>query len=245
MKEMRLDKILASSGRWSRKEVKKLIREGRVLVDGKAAQTAEQKCDPELTELCVDGIPVSFCSHRYVMLHKPAGVLSATEDRRTATVLQLLPPNLQKLGLFPVGRLDKDTEGLLLMTDDGELAHCLLSPKRHVNKVYYVQTEGRLMEEDSAAFAAGMLLEDGMCCLPARLEILSSGEKSCAYVTLQEGKFHQVKRMLAARGKPVIYLKRLSMGPLQLDPALEKGAWRYLSESEQKSLLALKSTGKV
>ena len=245
MKEMRLDKILASSGRWSRKEVKRLVKEGRVLVNGSPAPSAERKCDPETARICVDGAAVSFCRYHYIMLHKPAGVLSATDDRRDATVLQLLPPDLQKLGLFPVGRLDKDTEGLLLMTDDGELAHCLLSPRRHVDKVYYVETDGALDAEDCAAFAAGMTLENGEVCLPAGLEILSSGAESEALVTLREGKFHQVKRMLAARGAPVRYLKRLSMGPLRLDPALEKGAWRALTPDETESLLSLKSRGKV
>jgi len=154
-------------------------------------------------------------------------------------VLDLLPEKLRRKGLFPVGRLDKDTEGLLLLTNEGVLAHALLSPKRHVDKVYYARTAGRLTEEDRRAFAAGMGLEDGTQCLPAGLEILSAGEESEARVTLREGKFHQVKRMLAARGKPVTYLERVKMGNLSLDPGLPRGAFRFLTEEEVAGLRAL------
>ena len=167
------------------------------------------------------------------MLHKPAGVLSATEDSRQQTVLDLLPPELRRRGLSPVGRLDKDTEGLLLLTNDGALAHRLLAPRSHVDKVYYARVEGALEPADAAAFAAGMTLGNGLECLPAGLEILSPGE---CLVTLREGKFHQVKRMLAARGKPVQYLKRVQMGNLTLDPALELGQFRFLTGDEWKSL---------
>ena len=233
MAQLRLDKILASTGRWSRKEAKELIKEGRVLLDGLPASKGEVKCDPEQTELRVDGVVLSFHAYVYVMLHKPAGILSATEDRHQETVLDLLPPELQKRALFPMGRLDKDTEGLLLLTDDGPLGHWLLSPKHHVDKVYYVRTAGTLTEEDSNAFAAGLALEDGLVCLPARLERISANE---GYVTLHEGKFHQIKRMFASREKPVLYLKRLSMGPLRLDEGLERGKWRYLSEEETAAL---------
>ena len=174
------------------------------------------------------------------MLNKPAGDLTATEDRRQETVLDLLPPELRRRALSPVGRLDKDTEGLLLLTNDGQLAHRLLSPKSHVDKVYYARVDGALEPGDIAAFAAGMTLGDGLECLPAGLEILSPTE---ALVTLREGKFHQVKRMLAARGKPVLYLKRLSMGRLRLDPALAPGAWRMLTEEERSALnLSLSET---
>lgn len=167
------------------------------------------------------------------MLHKPAGVLTATEDSRQRTVLDLLPPELRKRGLSPVGRLDKDTEGLLLLTDDGELAHRLLSPKYHVDKRYFARVDGPLDQADVDAFAAGMTLGDGLMCLPAGLEPLAEG--TCI-VTLREGKFHQVKRMLAARGAPVLYLKRLSMGPLTLDAALPIGGWRELTAEETASL---------
>lgn len=239
MAQIRLDRLLASTGRWSRREVKQLVKEGRVLVDGSPARAADEKYTPELVEISLDGEVLQFAAHDYVMLHKPAGLLSATEDRRGETVLDLLPPALQKRGLFPVGRLDKDTEGLLLLTDDGALAHRLLSPKHHVDKVYYVRAAGLLSAEDCAAFAAGLRLED-LQCLPAKLEILSSGAESEALVTLREGKYHQVKRMMESRGAPVIYLKRLSMGPLVLDDALERGQWRFLTIDEREALLALK-----
>lgn len=237
----RLDKIIASGGRWSRREIKQMVKSGRILLDGKPVSAVDVKCDPETARIQVDGEVLFYSACHYVMLHKPAGILSATEDRRAETVLDLLPPELQKLELFPVGRLDKDTEGLLLMTDDGALAHRLLSPKHHVDKVYYVRTEGCLNAEDCAAFAAGLLLGDGLQCMSAGLEILRAGEESEALVTLREGKFHQIKRMLASRGKPVLYLKRLSMGPLQLDDTLEKGKWRYLTNEEKEALLLLKS----
>ena len=183
--------------------------------------------------LYLNGQPVETERFTYVMLHKPAGVLSATEDSRQQTVLDLLPPELRRRSLSPVGRLDKDTEGLLLLTNDGLLAHRLLAPRSHVDKVYYARVEGALEPADAAAFAAGMTLGDGLECLPAGLEILSPGE---CLVTLREGKFHQVKRMLAARGKPVTYLKRLSMGPLRLDPELAPGAFRMLTAEEKKAL---------
>ena len=183
----RLDKIIAGTGKYSRREVKELVRQGRVIVDG-----------------------------------------------RQQTVLDLLPPELRKRDLSPVGRLDKDTEGLLLLTNHGELTHRLLSPRYHVDKVYYARVEGVLTAADTAAFAGGMVLADGLECLPAGLELLSPQE---ALVTLREGKFHQVKRMLAACGKPVTYLKRLSMGPLRLDEALAPGAFRPLSDGEIHTLL--------
>ena len=232
----RLDKLLASTGRWSRSEAKRLVREGRVLAGGRAAASTAEKYDPDTVQLVVDGEPLRLREHAYVMLNKPAGVLSATEDGRGRTVLDLLPETYRKRGLFPVGRLDKDTEGLLLLTDDGALAHALLSPKKHVDKVYFTRTAGTLTEDDRAAFAAGLTLGDGLRCLPAALRILSAGAESEALVTLREGKFHQIKRMLAARGKPVLYLKRLSMGPLSLDETLDPGEWRELTEAEIKNL---------
>ena len=229
----RLDKALSGTGRWSRREVKELVRRGRVLLDGVPAASPEQKIDPETADIRVDGETVSCRRFTYVLLHKPAGVLSAVEDSRQRTVLDLLPQELKRQGLSPVGRLDKDTEGLLLLTNDGALAHRLLAPRSHVDKVYYARVEGALEPADAAAFAAGMTLGDGLECLPAGLEILSPGE---CLVTLREGKFHQVKRMLAARGKPVTYLKRLSMGPLRLDPELAPGAFRMLTAEEKKAL---------
>ena len=234
MAQERLDKLLSSTGRWSRREAKTLVKEGRVLVDGVPAGSAEDKVDPSASEILVDGEDLGYRAYTYVMLHKPAGVLSATEDSRQRTVLDLLSPSLRRQGLFPVGRLDRDTEGLLLLTNDGELAHRLLAPRHHVDKIYFVRVDGELDGADAAAFAAGMMLEDGLACLPAGLEVLE--QPDTALGTLHEGKYHQIKRMLAARGKPVVYLKRLTMGPLMLDPALERGEWRPLSAEEVAAL---------
>lgn len=240
MAQERLDKLLASTGQWSRKEVKDLIRQGRVLADGNKVSRPEEKYDSEQVEIRVDGAVVICAPFVYVMMHKPDGILSATEDRSQQTVVDLLPQHLQRRGLFPVGRLDKDTTGLLLLTDDGALAHQLLSPKKHVDKVYLAHVDGCVDGEDVAALAQGLVLGDGLHCLPAGLEPLGDG--SSCLVILREGKYHQVKRMLAARGKPVLRLKRLSMGPLELDEALEPGQWRMLRPEERN---ALKSTAKM
>ncbi len=229
----RLDKLLAGTGKWSRREVKALVRQGLVRVDGRLAACAEDKLDPAAAIITVAGETISLCRFTYVMLHKPAGVLTATEDRKQPTVLDLLPPELRRIGLAPVGRLDKDTEGLLLLTNDGELAHRLLSPKYHVDKRYLARVDGELSAADAEAFARGMTLGDGLECLPAGLEVLP--DRVCI-VTLREGKFHQVKRMLAARGAPVLYLKRLSMGPLTLDDSLAAGAYRLLRAEEISAL---------
>lgn len=229
----RLDKVLAATGRWSRREVKELVRYGRVTVDGRCAAAPEEKIDPARAQLRVDGEEIRYEPFVYVMLHKPAGILTATEDSRQRTVVDLLPEHWRKRGLAPVGRLDKDTEGLLLLTDDGALAHRLLSPKYHVDKTYFAKVEGRLTEADRDAFAAGLVLGDGLVCRPAGLEILT--DDTCL-VTLQEGKFHQVKRMLAHCGKPVIYLKRLTMGPLTLDESLQPGEFRPLTPEEMRAL---------
>lgn len=225
----RLDKILSSTGRWSRREVKELIRTGRVTVDGHPAQSPEDKADRDGSEIRVDGEAVSTARYTYLMMHKPAGLVSATEDPREPTVLSLLPPHLRKIGLFPAGRLDKDTVGLLLLTNDGALAHDLLAPKKHVDKTYLVRVEGALEEADVHAFREGVTLADGYTCLPAGLELLGESE---ALVTLHEGKYHQIKRMCAQRGKPVIFLKRLTFGPLKLDETLAPGAWRPLTPEE-------------
>ena len=229
----RLDKLLAGTGKWSRREVKALVRQGLVRVDGRLAASAEDKLDPAAAVVTVAGETISLCRFTYVMLHKPAGVLTATEDRKQPTVLDLLPPELRRIGLAPVGRLDKDTEGLLLLTNDGELAHRLLSPKYHVEKRDFARVDGELSATDAEAFARGMTLGDGLECLPAGLELLPG---HACIVTLREGKFHQVKRMLAARGAPVLYLKRLSMGPLTLDDSLAAGAYRLLRAEEISAL---------
>ena len=229
----RLDKVLAGTGRWSRREVKLLVRQGLVRLNGAAAVSAEEKCDPETAVITVNGETVVLRRFTYVLLHKPGGVLTATEDRRQETVMELLPQELRRLGLAPVGRLDKDTEGLLLLTNDGELTHRLLSPKYHVDKRYFARVDGHLTAAHAEAFAKGMTLGDGLKCLPARLEILP--DNGCI-VTVREGKFHQVKRMLASCGAPVVYLKRLSMGPLVLGDELGRGEHRMLREEEVAAL---------
>lgn len=236
MTVQRLDKIIASTGKWSRREVKLLVKQGLVLVNGLPARTPEDKVDPETARICVNGEELVWRQYTWIMLNKPAGYLSATEDGKGSTVLDLLSPDLQKQGLFPVGRLDKDTEGLLLLTNEGSLAHDLLSPKHHVDKIYYAKVAGQLDESDCAAFEAGMTLGDGLVCQSAGLEILSVGEISECYVTLREGKFHQVKRMLASRGAPVVYLERVQMGNLTLDRSLSRGDYRFLTTEEVDAL---------
>ena len=225
----RLDKLIADSGIASRSEAKALIRQGRVTVNGAVPRTAEEKYLSETAEIRVDGALINCTAMRYLMLNKPGGVLSATEDPKQQTVLDLLPKELQRQGLFPVGRLDKDTTGLLLLTNDGDFAHRVISPKKHVPKVYRAAVDGILTEEDVAAFAAGLTLSDGLECLPARLELL---RPSVGRVTVFEGKYHQVKRMFASRGKYVTALHRESVGGVKLDPALAPGAFRELTAAE-------------
>lgn len=230
----RIDKLLSATGRWSRREAKQLCRQGRVTLDGVPAADAGEKV-PEGAVLAVDGQRVEREEAVWLLLHKPAGLLSATEDPKQPTVLSLLPERYRKMGLFPVGRLDKDTEGLLLLTNDGALAHALLSPKRHVRKVYYVEVEGALDRDDAEAFAAGIALASGERCRPALLRPLGGNRGE---ITLREGKYHQIKRMLGQRGKPVVYLKRVAFGPLTLENGPEKGQWRPLTEVERAALAA-------
>jgi 16S rRNA pseudouridine516 synthase len=229
----RLDKRLASSGRWSRKEARELIRAGRVTVGEAVCRAPEQKVADD-QPVWVDGQPLGEGGPVYLMLHKPAGVVSATEDAREKTVLSLLPEEYQRMGLFPVGRLDKDTEGLLLLTNDGALAHRLLAPRNHVDKVYYLEVDGVLDQWDVQALEQGVTLADGYTCMPAKLELLPHG--TAGHITICEGKYHQVKRMMASRGKPVTYLKRVRFGPLVLDPNLGISCWRALT-GEEKNLL--------
>ncbi len=229
----RLDKVLVETGRWSRKEAKELIRRGQVLVNGVVIRQPERKIEPEAAALTVRGEQISWNRYCYLMMNKPAGVLTATKDREQKTVLDLLPTALRRQGVVPVGRLDKDTEGLLLLTNDGVLAHQLLSPRYRVKKCYLVATDGTVDQEDVTAFRGGMVLRDGTQCLPAELEALEAGY---CLVTLREGKYHQVKRMLAACGKPVRALKRLSIGALKLDDTLEAGHWRELTEEKVRGL---------
>lgn len=237
---MRLDKLLANMGYGSRKEVKQLVKDKVVMIDGVLAKSTSQHVDPIAQQITVYGEVVAYREFIYVMLHKPPDVISATEDLRDTTVIDLLDPTLQHFAPFPVGRLDKDTEGLLLITNDGQLTHNLLSPKKHVPKVYYARIEGEVTEADGEAFAKGVILDDGYETKPASLKIIASGEQSEIELTIQEGKFHQVKRMFEAVGKKVVYLKRLSMGSLQLDDNLALGEYRELTTQE---LTQLKRAG--
>ncbi len=225
----RLDKVLADIGVGSRRELKELVRASRIRIDGEICCKPEQKLDPERQTISLDGKELRYRKFRYFMMDKPAGVVTATEDRDQRTVLDLLPEALQRLGLFPVGRLDKDTSGLLLLTNDGDLSHRVISPKFCVEKRYYADIDGDVTDDDTAAFAAGITLRDGTQCLPARLDRLGPGK---CLVTVAEGKYHQVKRMLASRGKPVLTLRRLSIGELHLDESLGAGGLRELSETD-------------
>lgn len=227
---MRLDKYLSNMGIGTRSEVKGYVKKGRVTVNGVRATGPEQKVDEKKDQIDFDGQMVSFCDMQYFMLYKPAGVVTATEDTREKTVLDLLESPIKKQ-LFPVGRLDKDTEGLLLITNDGPLAHELLSPKKHVQKTYYAKIAGMVTKEDVKAFSEGLDLGD-FTTMPAKLEILTSGEVSEIQVTICEGKFHQVKRMFEKVGKKVLYLKRISMGNLCLDEHLAAGEYRALTKEE-------------
>ena len=226
---IRLDKYLCDLGKATRREVKRIIRDGRVCVDGLTVTAPETKIDPLVASVSLDGETLVWAKHHYYMMNKPAGVLTATEDRQQKTVLDLLPEELRRMGLFPVGRLDRDTRGLLLLTDDGEFAHRVISPKFAVEKLYDATVEGTPDEADVSAFSEGLVLGDGTTCRPARLVVL--GEGRCL-VAVTEGKYHQVKRMLASRGKPVTALKRLSIGALRLPEELEEGAVAELHEED-------------
>lgn len=232
---IRLDKYLADMGCGTRSQVKQMIRKGQVEINGEKIKKPEQKITTAQDRVCVAGKEIRYEKYRYYLLHKPAGYVSATTDNRDKTVLELLPENIRR-ELFPVGRLDKDTEGLLLLTNDGELAHRLLSPKKHVDKTYYARIDGKVDEEDRRAFLQGVDIGDETNTAPAKLEILKSSDISEILLTIQEGRFHQVKRMFQARDKQVIYLKRMTMGPLVLGDDLPKGNYRELCEEERKVL---------
>lgn len=230
----RLDKFLSSQGLGTRREVGKLIRSGAVSVDGAPQKDPAAKVDPARQSVAVEGEPVRYAQHLYIMMNKPAGVLSATEDRRQPTVLDLLPEGLRRRGLFPAGRLDKDTTGLLLITDDGELAHRMLSPKKHVYKLYRAQLDAPVTQEDVEAFAQGVAWGEERYA-PARLRV-EEGSPHTALVEVREGRFHQVKRMFEARGKTVLQLKRLKIGGLALDPTLQEGECRPLEPGEREQI---------
>lgn len=227
----RLDKFLVSQNIGSRKEISKLVRMGAVSVNGEIARDCALKLDPQKDSVQVSGREVAYREHLYIMMNKPAGVLSATEDRKARTVLDLLPPELQRRGLFPAGRLDKDTTGLLLITDDGDFAHRMLAPKSHVYKLYEALTRDPVTQADVAAFEAG-LCYGRLQFAPARLRTEEKEGKLVALVEIREGKFHQVKRMFEAVGNQVLSLKRLKIGGLWLDNTLPEGAARLLEEQE-------------
>ena len=230
----RLDKFLCDSGAGTRSQVKAILKSGRVTVDGKPEKDGSRKIDPEKNAVCLDGGMLGGKRRMVVMLNKPAGYVTATEDPVEKTVMELLPPEMKHLELKPVGRLDKATEGLLLFTNDGDLLHRLISPKKEVPKVYYARHEGTAGEEDVAAFAAGLTLRDGTVCLSAKLEPLGEGE---SLVTVCEGKYHQVRRMMASRNMTVLYLERRQEGCLTLG-ALPRGQVRELTEEEIRALEA-------
>ncbi len=229
---MRVDKFLSNMGYGSRKEVKILLKSKAVEVNGEIVRDPKVHVNERNDDVSVEGEAVVYTEFVYLVMNKPQGVISATEDKYDKTVIDLLAEQEQHFEPFPVGRLDKDTEGFLLLTNDGKLAHELLSPKKHVDKTYYAVVEGRVTEEDTAAFKKGVVLDDGYITKPASLTLLESAPVSKIELTITEGKFHQVKRMFESVGKRVVYLKRLSMGPLILDPELGLGEYRQLTEEE-------------
>lgn len=231
---MRIDKYLADSGIGTRKEIKALVRSGAVTADGTPVCDPSFHVDEKVSAVCINGTPVSYKKYIYIMMNKPSGYVSATFDKRLPVVTDLLDDYSLSFKPFPAGRLDIDTEGMLILTNDGELCHRILSPKKHIHKKYYVRSDKPITEDDITAFEGGITLDDGFVCMAALLE---HGEaENDSFVTLCEGKFHQVKRMFEAVGKSVIYLKRVSMGNLPLDENLPKGAYRELTEEEIKKL---------
>lgn len=233
MSILRLDKFLTSAGVGSRSEVKGLIKSGKVYIDGNIAKKADIKVDTQKSRVEYNGRPVEYLEYVYYMLNKPQGVVSATNDNLSVTVIDLIKHN-RHLDLFPVGRLDKDTEGLLLITNDGELAHNLLSPKKHIDKKYYVELDGILTKNKAELLSNGVNIDNEFTTLPAKIENTNDGRK--VYITIHEGKFHQVKRMFKAVGLNVTYLKRVSMSSLELDDLLMPGEYRELSQDELKGL---------
>ena len=236
---MRLDKYLVACAVGSRTEVKNFLKAGRVTVNGKKEKSAKLQVNEDTDEICFDGQKLDYEEFVYYMMNKPQGVISATEDPKHKTVLDLLDDLARSKEVFPVGRLDIDTHGLLLLTNDGKLAHALLSPKRHVDKTYLAQVKGIMTQEDVEKFAQGIPLKD-FTCQPARLELVTidtEKNQSQIRVTIAEGKFHQVKRMVAYCGKEVVDLQRLTMGTLTLDENLKRGEWRRLTTEELESLL--------
>ena len=226
---LRLDRLLSDMGVASRRELREIIRSGRGAVNGQTASSPELKVDAGRDAVSLDGAPLRYSPFHYFMLDKPCGCVTATEDAGQRTVMELLTPEMRRMGLFPVGRLDKDTSGLLLLTDDGDFAHRVISPKSCVEKRYYARVEGAVTVSDEKAFQKGLVLRDGTRCLPAKLERLSGDE---CVVTVMEGKYHQVRRMLASREKTVLELRRLSIGALILDESLGPGGFREMTKDD-------------
>lgn len=231
-KKQRVDKVLSNLGYGSRTEIKKFCKQGIIQVNGKTVSNPGQQVDTDIDEIVINGEKINYREFIYLMMNKPDGYISATFDKHDPIVLDLIDDEYLVFEPFPVGRLDKDTEGLLVLTNDGQLAHRVLSPKKHVPKKYYAKIDGRVTEEDIEAFKEGVVLDDGYKTMPAELEILKSDDKSEIELVIHEGKFHQVKRMFESVGKKVTYLKRLSMGGLILDESLEIGEYRELSDEE-------------
>ena len=227
---MRLDKFLSITGCCSRSDAKRAVRSKNVTVNGQAPRSADTQIDPNSDEICYFGKRIVYREHSYIMLNKPDGVVSATDDGRDKTVLDLLPPDVRNDRMFPCGRLDKNTLGLMLITDDGDLAHELLAPKSHVSKTYRFSAKKEMAYEDAVRFEAGVTLDDGYVTLPAKIEL--DEDRMGGFITLTEGKYHQIKRMLGALDNAITYLERVTFGPLVLDEGLQRGEWRYLSDEE-------------
>lgn len=240
MANIRLDKYLADMQVGTRSQVKEYIRKGRITVNDLKVKASDLKVNSDTDVIFFDGHNIAYEEFEYYILNKPAGVLSATRDKHAETVLDLIEDKLRK-DLFPVGRLDKDTEGLLMITNDGALAHDLLSPKKHVDKTYYARINGQILPKHVTEFAEGLTLDNDFKTLPAKLKILKSGEESEIEITIHEGKFHQVKRMFEKIGTEVVYLKRISMGTLVIDKNLEPGEYRKLTADEVNSLKNIKA----
>lgn len=234
---IRLDKFLANSGIGTRSEVKNYIKQRRVWLDGTPVLKGETKIDIEKSVVTFDKRVVSYEQYCYIMLNKPKGYICATEDKEEKTVLDLIPKQYEKFNLFPVGRLDKNTVGLLILSNDGKFAHNTLSPKKHIEKKYFAHINGMVTEDYIKAFKNGVIIDGGYKCLPANLEILYSAPNlSKVNITIKEGKYHQIKRMFQAFGKKVVYLKRLSFGEIQLDENLQEGDFRELNEQEMDTI---------
>lgn len=229
--KIRIDKFLSTQAIATRSQAKEMLRAGRVLVNGTPVKAADLKVDPEGDEIRVDGRVYGYQKHLYLMLNKPQGVVSATDDKVHRTVLDLVPPELRRRGLFPAGRLDRDTVGFVLITDDGEFAHNILSPRHHVPKTYEAGLDGPIGENELSVLAQGVVLGDGTKCRPAELTVLQSGERPLIQIVIVEGRYHQIKRMFAAVGRRVLTLKRTKIGGLALDPSLKEGDCIAISPS--------------